>query len=577
VGTGGRGGGGGSGGGGATGAGGTGGGAGTASGGAGSGGTGGGGTGGSVPANSCGNGVTEVGEVCDLGALNGVFHGNGTGCSKTCTREPSCRTGATTRACDVTCGNGDVESSEACDDGNLRSGDGCSATCAVEPGFVCTVASQPDTEPCSGAGGGQCVHLPVILRDFKSEKETGGHPDFFYLGTTITGGPTVTANGSTVVFNKRYCVVESSGPARGGDATPRCWGLALPTLDTSGKPSFNAARPGGNLCDCQFTDWSHMDNGGRVPGYGDAGAAGKPLNGVPYMPNPQAHNAAPWFKGQAPVVKDAASFAQWFTDTSFTGNTHASTKLEMTPIASGQHRFMSAEHATYGGYFPLDPPGQFPLTGSTGGPGAIRFVGTEPLLCNIWPYWFSSVAFGANNSCRGDQFLFPPSVVSTTQYPNGMWVQAIQGWFHNFWLTTEARTTFGFHGPFAMQFVSTDDLYVFVNGVLVVDLGGTHTRIAASVNIAADGSASITEGGRLGATGTIVPCPGTDPYTGSPTATPIDCRSRVLTAAQLGNLTVGRRYELSIFHANRHATESQLEITLPTPTLGRSSCARMTN
>ncbi len=38
----------------------------------------------------------------------------------------------------VSCGDGRKDLSEACDDGNTTSGDGCSMTCAVESGFVCT-------------------------------------------------------------------------------------------------------------------------------------------------------------------------------------------------------------------------------------------------------------------------------------------------------------------------------------------------------------------------------------------------------------------------------------------------------
>jgi len=36
------------------------------------------------------------------------------------------------------CGDGSVDLSEACDDGNLLAGDGCSATCTIEPGYICT-------------------------------------------------------------------------------------------------------------------------------------------------------------------------------------------------------------------------------------------------------------------------------------------------------------------------------------------------------------------------------------------------------------------------------------------------------
>lgn len=41
------------------------------------------------------------------------------------------------------CGNGLVEDGESCDDGNANSGDGCSAECKVEPGYVCYREGMP--------------------------------------------------------------------------------------------------------------------------------------------------------------------------------------------------------------------------------------------------------------------------------------------------------------------------------------------------------------------------------------------------------------------------------------------------
>lgn len=40
--------------------------------------------------------------------------------------------------CAVRCGDGIKHSSEACEDANTTSGDGCSNTCAIEPGYICT-------------------------------------------------------------------------------------------------------------------------------------------------------------------------------------------------------------------------------------------------------------------------------------------------------------------------------------------------------------------------------------------------------------------------------------------------------
>jgi cysteine-rich repeat protein len=93
-----------------------------------------------IDAGRCGNGALDPGEQCDDG--NTI---SGDGCSSQCKLECDWLCGMPVPGCPSCgislqrCGNGILTSNEECDDGNVASGDGCSASCQVEPGWRCVV------------------------------------------------------------------------------------------------------------------------------------------------------------------------------------------------------------------------------------------------------------------------------------------------------------------------------------------------------------------------------------------------------------------------------------------------------
>jgi fibro-slime domain-containing protein len=87
---------------------------------------------------------------------------------------------------------------------------------------------------------------------------------------------------------------------------------------------------------------------------------------------------------------------------------------------------------------------------------------------------------------------------------------------HNFYFTTEIHSTFHYFGGEQFTFSGDDDVWVFVNGRLAIDLGGVHSTETESVNFDAQ-------------------------------------------AAQLA-ITTGNVYSLDVFQAERHPTGSDFRI-----------------
>ena len=241
----------------------------------------------------------------------------------------------------------------------------------------------------------------------------------------------------------------------------------------------------------------------------------------------------------------------------------------MVSIGTNIYQYASKVHLASGGFFPLD-----------------TLNPSQATLCNLWPYWNHGNGNPIWSTCTGDQYLFPPRVMQSdcpNQNPlsNGCWVTSVAGTKHDSYFTDEIHYTFVYDktSGLSLQFFGDDDLFIFINGKLVLDLGGIHQALPGKVTVSGDpGNATVIEGGCLDTAGNLpVPtqagysaggCAPSNTALPAPTS-PDDFRQRVVN---LG-LTDGKIYEIAIFGADRNPPESNFQLTMNGNTYKSSVCA----
>jgi fibro-slime domain-containing protein len=449
----------------------------------------------------CGDGKREGAESCDDGNTEPFD-----GCSSLCLKEPNCQG----TSCTSDCGDG-LLINEDCDDGNKTSGDGCSADCKIENGFTC------DTKATCEKIDGECVlRVPAIFRDF-----SGDRSDFGDIACSAL--------------------------------TP---GIVQDDLDADGRPAPAAIDKGCIDSEDKFKQWYRNGdyavtvisniilfdngNGGYVNRFGHQGDGAANIQYTTTAPNSEKGGSA------ATEAGCEANCSQTAENTTQCSNGNACNPLK-ADIDSANRALEQAQNnadTTEDELTALqtavdDAQAAFDDCGTTCKANTDELTQTCADTCAPCSYdpkqWCSG---GTKVSFDGNPLFFPVDSIKTgptvdlfeaqlpDEYGHTGWPKEAEVFggaavMHNFYFTSEVQYWFHYNEDTnaTLDFLGDDDMWVFINGKLALDLGGVHTPEAGTVTINA------------------------------------------ASAARFG-LQTGNVYKISVFHAEREAPGSSFKLTL---------------
>lgn len=427
----------------------------------------------------CGNGAKEDPEACDDGAKVA-----GDGCSDTCTLETGYVCPTPGLACTPLCGDGMLILPEKCDDKNALAGDGCSDTCTLEPGWVCATVGAACTSTC-----GDGILVGDELCDDKNQLPSDG----------CSATCTVEAGFLCDVPGER-CHKKPDCPG-GGTCTSTCGdGIVL-----------------GEACDDGNTD------------NGDGCSSACAVEGT---------HTCQTLPVMLPAQRAIPVIYRDFVSVPAGG----STKFP-------DQQAFGAGMVTLGMVGPtLGVDGLPVYTGvcEKGGPNELDLVkcpfGAQTSSKANFDQWYRDTAdvnlrlpgaIRLDRVGQTDAYVFNGTALFTPLTGKGWDALGKEGLTlgQNFGFTTELRFSFVFNGEEQLDFSGDDDIWVFVNGKLAVDLGGVHPSQSGSVSL-------------------------------GPKAT------------ELG-LTVGNLYEVSLFQAERQPVGSKFKLTLTKFVNKTSKCTKI--
>ena len=411
----------------------------------------------------CGDGTIAGTEQCDDG--NKL---SSDGCSASCQVEAGwlCPVAAT-RCSAKTCGDGIKVGTEQCDDNNTTANDGCSPTCKLEPGYKCsqvnnvTVCSKTSCGDSAKEGFEQCDDGNLIPYDGCSPTCT--------LEPKCANGTCTAVCGDGLKFPQEAC--DDGNTTSGDGCSASC------AIEAGFTCSVVTQAPTATL-DIPILYRDFLYNGTTTPGtghpdferYSGSGATTGLVKAQLGSDGEPVFLSATGSNNNGTQLSGATAFYWWFHQKD----------CSATPCTNNPY-----DKLVY-----LDKAGKpTMLTFSKQSNGS---------------YLYSSDAF------------FPVDDLGWVDASNKS-VQTDGG--HNFSFTSELRYQFTYQGGEKLDFTGDDDVWVFINGQLAVDLGGLHSPTNGSVTLDA-------------------------------------------TKATALGLTVGQMYGIVLFQAERHTSGSNYKLTL---------------
>jgi cysteine-rich repeat protein len=537
----------------------------------------------------CGDGTIQIGEECDPGPSS-IAGCNPTTCAITtnyyCSGTPSV-------CVHSVCGDGLRAPNEQCDDGpgtvnapgTPVGSDGCSATCTVESGYVCppNLSCKPvcgnnvlqPGESCEevSAGCSNCAIKATYDCDVNGKN----------CAKTVCGAANT---GTPVVQRGEGC--DDGNDIAGDGCSPTCQLEPTFTHDASGTPS-NTANP----CGDGFKTVSEgCDDGNRTAGDG-CSAICTEESGWTCAENTITYPGAIDFRvtyrdfkarnesGGHPHFKRSGEFGSG-SDYGIPGQLCSTGNYNATPASNtcglldsgGKPRLMKPfntttmptiiDNAAAFGLWYRDSNPAPAIAGVNGtilmyaNPGTTATPATPPST----PDTLHLTRVGSTTA-----YEFPPAASSSANFFNldGRGFGNTTGQSHNFNFTTELRYFFQYRGGEVLTFEGDDDVWVFVNGRLAVDVGGIHCPQVGRVVLGdEDGSCNLQVAD--------IPACTTPAFTACTTYTSGVGGEQSNNVDGRFNMTKGEVYEIVLFHAERNPTGSNFRLTLDGFLAPRSTC-----